>query len=160
MLRRAFFGEAAAAAFCVSAGVTRMLTRHIASGATQGKPPLTVRSINQYIEAAQREDESTQLLLAAEAKRDMLTFLDQRFALSKAQRRGLSTLTDEDRRRIKAGIESALRPGWKLVFRSSASTDGATDKSSVIVTTTSNSDSLHGQPNGTVVLSWPCPATQ
>jgi len=74
MLRRAFFREAAAAALGVSAGITRMLTR-------QGKPPLTVRSINQYIEAAQREDESTQLLLAAEVKRDILGFLDQRFAL-------------------------------------------------------------------------------
>ena len=153
MRRRAFFREAAAAALGVSAGVTRMLTR-------QGKPPLTVRSINQYIEAAQREDESTRLLLAAEVKRDLVAFLDQRFALSRAQRRGLSTLTEEDRRRIKAGIESALRPGWKLVFRNSSGSDGAADKSSITVTTTSNSDSLHGQPNGTVVLSWPCPAGQ
>jgi len=163
--RRAFVGEAVAGLLCVFANITKTLTRSVASRSQQGKPALTVRSVNQYIDAARREDESTQLLLAAEVKRDVLAFLDQRFALSTAQQHGLSVLTQEDRRRITIAIESALRPGWRLVFRSSQpnEADGTSmmrpDKTTVAVTL-SDSSSHHGQPNGTVVLSWPCPPSQ
>jgi hypothetical protein len=163
--RRAFFGDAAAGAWCVFASITNMLTTHRVSKIRQGKPPLTVRSINQYIAAAEREDEPTQLLLAAEVKRDVLAFLDQRFALSMGQRHGLSILTEQDRRRLAMAIERALQPGWRLVFRSSQSNNAAStpaqlpDKTRISVTITGNPDSHHATPNGTVVLSWPCPAS-
>ena len=133
----------------------------------QGKPALTVRSINDYIAAALREDESTQFLLAAEVKRNVVAFLDQRFALSEAQRRGLEALTEEDRRRVSAAVEIALRHHRRLVFRGSSigSGDGITDSSHAAApaptfTVVEDSSATRAAPNGEVILSWPCPATR
>jgi hypothetical protein len=133
---------------------------------SQGKPALTVRSINEYIAGAQREDESTQFLLAAEVKRNVVAFLDQRFALSDSQRRALEILAEEDHRRISAAVEIALRRRRRLVFRSSSAgaSDGGADSSRTVrpvtFTFVEDSSTTHSAPNGEVVLSWPCPATR
>lgn len=133
----------------------------------QGKPALTVRSINDYIAAAQREDESTQFLLGAEVKRNAVAFLDQRFALSEPQRRALEALTEEDHRRISTAVEIALRRHRRLVFRGSSAgaTDIVSDSSRatappVTFAFVEDSSATHGAPNGEVILSWPCPATR
>lgn len=129
----------------------------------QEKPPLSGQTINRYIAAAEREDEATRLLLAAEVKRDLLPFLDQRFALSTAQRRSVAMLTEAERQQIRFAVERALRPGWRLIVRPKTSRRGsrsliAQPGDSMITTTIADAirtpDGVHG---GTVVLWWPCP---
>lgn len=112
------------------------------------KPPLTGPEINRYIATTEREDEATRLLLAAEVKRDLLSFLDQRFAVSTAQRRRVEMLTVAERQQIRLAVEGALRPGWRLIVRTSATRGG---NRSVVTMTTDTS-----RAGRTVVLWWPC----
>jgi len=154
--------------FLIEAAVGTALVATFADAVRgQGKPVLTVRTINDYIAAAQREDESTQFLLAAEVKHNVIAFLDQRFALSEPQRQALQALTEEDHRRISTAVEIALRRRRRLVYRSStaAATDGAADSSrgaapSVTFAFVEDSAATHDAPNGHVILSWHCPATR
>lgn len=164
LTRREFLLETAGGAALVAGSMVPLPPA--APDAAQGKPPLTVRSVNDYIAGAEREDESTRFLLAAEVKRNVVTFLDQRFALSEAQRHALQGLSDEERRRIGTAVELALRPGHHLLIRGASTpiADSLAERprsTSATVTLTTPADSTAsglGTPNGDVILSWRCPA--